>query len=100
MNENPLLEPNADPLGLPPFARLRPEHFRPAFDAEVAAQLTAIEAIAGRRKPTPLETRALELSEVGSSGWRAVRHLAGRYECVAAGRGGDSPLWPSSERST
>ena len=42
---NPLLEPVTDPLGLPPFGLIRPEHFRPAFDAEMSAQLAAIEAM-------------------------------------------------------
>ena len=40
---NPLLEPWA--TGLPPFARIRAEHFEPAFRAAMAAQLAEIDAI-------------------------------------------------------
>ena len=48
-SDNPLLESwddSGDGLGLPPFDRIRPEHFRPAFDATMAAQMRAVEAIA------------------------------------------------------
>ena len=35
--DNPLLEPWDTPFGAPPFDRIRPEHFAPAFDAALAA---------------------------------------------------------------
>ncbi|HQZ12903.1 MAG TPA: M3 family metallopeptidase [Devosia sp.] len=77
---NPLLEPNTDPLGLPPFARIRPEHFRPAFDAEMAAQLNAIEAITASIEPATFENTIvpLEKSGIGLERVAAVFfHLAG-----------------------
>lgn len=43
---NPLVQPWNTPHGLPPFAEVRAEHFKPAFDAALAQHLADIEAIA------------------------------------------------------
>ncbi|MGF1550975.1 MAG: M3 family metallopeptidase [Paracoccaceae bacterium] len=44
---NPLLEDwGGEPYGLPPFARLRPDQFEPAFEAAMAEHRAEIEAIA------------------------------------------------------
>ena len=66
-SDNPLLEPwddSGDGLGLPPFDRIRPEHFRPAFDATMAAQMRAVEAIAQSPEPPTFANTivALEVS--------------------------------------
>src|SRR5580704_17189306 len=45
MSDNPFFEAWATPFELPPFDRIRPEHFAPAFDRgmrEHAADITAI----------------------------------------------------------
>jgi len=52
MTANPLLEPYATPHGAPPFDRIHPAHFRPAFDAGIAEQKAAIAAIAASGDPT------------------------------------------------
>jgi peptidyl-dipeptidase Dcp len=77
---NPLLAPWTDPLGLPPFGSVGPEHFRPAFEAEMANQLAAIQAIAASAEPptfentiVPLELSAIALERIGA----AFFHLAG-----------------------
>src|SRR5262249_52964037 len=77
---NPLLaESWDDTLGLPPFAKVRPEHFPPAFTATMAAHLEAIDAITAARTPTfdntivALEVSALPLNRIGA----AFFHLAG-----------------------
>ena len=44
---NPFLEPWTTPFGTPPFERVGPEHFRPAFECALAEQRTEIAAIAG-----------------------------------------------------
>jgi peptidyl-dipeptidase Dcp len=44
---NPLLAEWTTPFGLPPFAAIGPEHYRPAFDAALAAQRAEVAAIAG-----------------------------------------------------
>jgi len=47
MTENPFFETWGTPFGLPPFDRIRPEHFRPAFDRAMAEQNAEIAAITG-----------------------------------------------------
>ena len=47
MNHNPFFEIWATPFGLPPFDRIRPEHFPPAFDRAMAEQNAEIAAITG-----------------------------------------------------
>eukprot|EP00961_Rhodomonas_salina_P024187 325612-Rhodomonas_salina.1 len=42
----PILTPQrAQEYGLPPFARIKPEHFRPAFDATMKSHLEDLAAI-------------------------------------------------------
>ena len=43
---NPLLEEWQTPYGLPPFDRILPEHFSPAFDVAMLEHKREIEAIA------------------------------------------------------
>ena len=43
---NPLLTPWTGPFEAPPFAAIRPEHFRPAFDAAMSDKRAEIVAIA------------------------------------------------------
>jgi peptidyl-dipeptidase Dcp len=45
-NGNPFLSPSPLPYQLPPFADIRPEHYRPAFETGIREQLAEIEAIA------------------------------------------------------
>ena len=48
---NPLLAPWDGPHGLPPFDAVRPQHFRPAFEAAFREQRAEIDAIAARPGP-------------------------------------------------
>ena len=43
--QNPFFETWTTPFGLPPFDRIRPEHFAPAFDHGMAENIGEIEAI-------------------------------------------------------
>ncbi|MBN9011358.1 MAG: peptidase M3, partial [Rhizobiales bacterium] len=52
MTANPLLQPYATPFGAPPFDAIRPEHFRPAFDAAIGEQKAAVAAITAGGEPT------------------------------------------------
>jgi peptidyl-dipeptidase Dcp len=47
---NPLMAPWAGPLGLPPFAAVRAEHFAPAFAEGMREHLAEIDAIAAVRE--------------------------------------------------
>ena len=46
MTDNPFLESWTTPFGMPPFDRIRPEHFPPAFDRGMHEQIAEIAAIA------------------------------------------------------
>lgn len=43
---NPLLQPSTLPYRVPPFDRIRDQHFQPAFEASMEAQLAEVTAIA------------------------------------------------------
>jgi peptidyl-dipeptidase Dcp len=45
MTKNPLLEAWTTPFGVPPFDRIRPEHFPPAFERGMEQQLAEIASI-------------------------------------------------------
>ncbi|WP_207460474.1 M3 family metallopeptidase [Azospirillum sp. SYSU D00513] len=47
MSDNPFFESWTTPFGIPPFDRIRPEHFPPAFDRGMAEQIAEIEGITG-----------------------------------------------------
>jgi peptidyl-dipeptidase Dcp len=90
-DNNPLLEPWTAPFGLPPFARIAPEHFPPAFDHAMAETEAEIAAIA--RSPEPpsfantieaLERRGRRLSRVSNVFYALVSsHTSDALEAVA-----------------
>jgi peptidyl-dipeptidase Dcp len=47
MSDNPFFESWTTPFGLPPFDRIRPEHFPPAFDRAMVEHNAEIAAITG-----------------------------------------------------
>jgi peptidyl-dipeptidase Dcp len=51
MTENPFFVPWDTPFGMPPFDRIRPEHFPPAFDRGMDEQLAEIVAIVASPAP-------------------------------------------------
>ncbi len=63
--QNPLLDVWHGPFGLPPFAAIRPEHFRPAFDAALAAHRAEIDAIAANRAAASFENTIVALEKSG-----------------------------------
>src|SRR5262249_12252419 len=62
--KNPLLDEWKEPFGVPPFARIRPEHFMPAFDRAFAEHNAEVGAIASDPAAPDFENTiaALELS--------------------------------------
>ena len=52
--ENPLLQPWTGEYGLPPFARVRAEHFDPAFEVAMREHRAEIDAIGDRPEPPEL----------------------------------------------
>jgi peptidyl-dipeptidase Dcp len=72
--DNPLMERWAGRCGLPPFAALAPEHFRPAFDRALAAHRAEIDAIAGN-PAAPDFANTVEAMERGGAELLRVTNL-------------------------
>ena len=62
---NPLLQDWSAPYGLPPFSEVRPEHFAPALDVAMKAQLAEIDGIAGNPQPPSFENTVAALDRSG-----------------------------------
>jgi peptidyl-dipeptidase Dcp len=67
---NPLLAEWTAPFGLPPFGEIQPGHFRPAFEAAMAAHRAEVEAIA---TSPDAATFANTVAALGMSGERLAR---------------------------
>src|SRR5215471_15120812 len=64
-DENPLLERLTTPFEVPPFARIVPDHFRPAFADALTAHAAEIVAIAGQSAPPSFENTIAALERSG-----------------------------------
>ena len=64
-NPNPLLQDWTGRYGLPPFQQVKPEHFEPAFDVAMQAQLAEIDAIASNPAPPDFENTVAALDRCG-----------------------------------
>lgn len=65
MTTNPFFEPSTLPYGMPPFAEITDEHYRPAFEKGMADQLTEIAAITRRRDMPTFENTIIPLEKSG-----------------------------------
>ena len=81
---NPLLQPWTTPFGIPPFDRIRPEHFEPAFADAMAQHLAEIAAIAADPAPP---TFANTLEALQRSG-RLLTRIEAVFDNLAASLGG------------
>src|SRR5262245_60448229 len=59
---NPFFEPWTTPFGVPPFPRMKPEHFVPAFERAFAEHGAEIAAISGQGDP-PTFSNTIEAYE-------------------------------------
>ena len=62
---NPFFEPSTLPYGMPPFAEITDEHYRPAFEKGMAEQLAEIEAITTSSEPATFENTMIPLEKSG-----------------------------------
>lgn len=62
---NPFMAPSPLPYGLPDFTSIRDEHYLPAFDAGIAAQLVEIEAITANPEPATFANTVVDLERSG-----------------------------------
>ncbi len=90
--QNPLFDDWTTPFGLPPFDRIEPEHFPPAYERGMAEEAAEIAAIAGAPDPAnfantveALETSGRLLGRVGRL-FRNLYSSAGNPELEAIAR--------------
>jgi peptidyl-dipeptidase Dcp len=62
---NPFFEPSTLPYGMPPFADITDDHYRPAFEKGMADQLAEISAITRRRDMPTFENTMIPLERSG-----------------------------------
>ncbi|MEV5412645.1 M3 family metallopeptidase [Thermopolyspora sp. NPDC052614] len=65
MAENPFFAPSDLPYQLPPFERIREEHYLPAFERGMAEQLAEVEAIASSDEAPTFENTIVALERSG-----------------------------------
>lgn len=66
MTSNPFFEPSDLPYELPPFARIRHEHYLPAFERGMAEQRDEVAAIGARTAPATFENTVAALERSGA----------------------------------
>ncbi|WP_285117029.1 M3 family metallopeptidase [Leifsonia sp. fls2-241-R2A-40a] len=64
---NPFLSPSTLPYQLPPFAEIRDEHYRPAFELGFEEQLREVEAILASDEPADFENTMIPLERSGQT---------------------------------
>jgi peptidyl-dipeptidase Dcp len=77
--QNPLLADWTGPFGLPPFGAVTPAHFRPAFDAALAAHRAEIETIAADPAAPSFDNTIVALERSG----RALDRVANVFFVLA-----------------
>lgn len=85
MGTNPLLQKWDAPYGLPPFDRIKPEHFAPALDSAMTGHREEIEAIAASSQPPTFENTVAPLDRSGE----AVRSIALLFSNLTASETSD-----------
>ena len=85
-SQNPLLSDFTGRFGLPAFGSVTPEHFRPAFDAALAAHRAEIDAIAAAKEP-PSFANTIEALETSG---RALERVSNVFFVLAGADTGDA----------
>lgn len=65
--DNPLLTESTLPYEMPPFDKIKNEHYTPAFTAALAEQLKEVEAIANNAEPPTFENTLVALERSGQT---------------------------------
>src|SRR6186713_3289849 len=64
-DSNPFFEAWTTPFGAPPFGRIRPEHFMPAYERAFAEHEAEIAAIAGQKELPSFDNTIVALENAG-----------------------------------
>ncbi|TXN31405.1 M3 family metallopeptidase [Lacisediminihabitans profunda] len=67
LEQNPFLAPSTLPYGLPPFADIRDEHYRPAFERGIEEHLAEISNITRRGDAPSFENTMIPLEKSGQT---------------------------------
>ena len=63
---NPLLAPWSAPFGLPPFERIRPEHFAPALAEAMRQHLAELDVIGAQTAPPTFDNTVAAFDRAGA----------------------------------
>ena len=94
-DNNPLLAPWTTPFGVPPFDRIRPEHFVPAFDHAMRLHLEEIAAIGADPAPPSFANTIEAMQRSG----RALERIGAVFSNLVVSQGGDALQEIDSEMS-
>jgi peptidyl-dipeptidase Dcp len=86
--DNPLLENWTSPFGVPPFARIRPEYFLPAFRTAFAAHATEVAAIAS----DPAEPSFANTIEALEQAGETLNRISNTFHVLAEAHTNDALL--------
>ncbi len=85
-DSNPLLAPWTTPFGVPPFDRIRPEHFAPAFDDAMRLHLQEVAAIGADPAPPSFANTIEAMQRSG----RTLDRISMVFSNLVVSRGGDA----------
>ena len=85
-SQNPLLASWTGPFGLPPLPTIKPEHFRPAFDAALARHRAELDAISANAEPPSFDNTIVALEKGG----RDLERVANVFFVLAGADTGDA----------
>jgi peptidyl-dipeptidase Dcp len=86
--DNPLLENWTSPFGVPPFARIRPEHFLPAFTAAFAEHAAEVAAVAS----DPAEPSFANTIEALEQAGETLNRISNTFHVLAEAHTNDALL--------
>src|SRR5215468_7752416 len=95
VDANPLLSAWRSPWETPPFAAIRPEHFRPAFDCAMADHIAEIEAIASRQDSPSFANTIMALEQSG----RALDRVSAMFHALTGAHTSDALMAIEREMS-
>jgi peptidyl-dipeptidase Dcp len=81
MSDNPLLSESALPYHMPPFDRLKDEHYTPAYEKGMADELKEVEKIAGNPEKPTFENTIVALERGGDLLERVDRVFSNLTAC-------------------
>ena len=80
LSDDPFRDTWTTPYGIPPFDRIAPEHFRPAFEAGLSEQRAEVDRIAGQETVPSFDNTIAALERSG----RALKRVAGVFFNLAS----------------